>query len=151
WNRRAGSQLLSETFAAGRDCNIGIGMIDVDYFKEINDTFGHQAGDEVLRKVARLILSAVREGDILARYGGDEFLLIAKDIDGPAFEILAQSIRDRLQEFPIKTRFGMIPTTLTIGTANTELGFAITPENLIQRADEALMSIKAARPRRKRN
>lgn len=147
WNRRAGFQLLAEAFAEGRqERGLAVGMIDVDYFKDINDTYGHQAGDEVLRKVVRLIASAVRDGDIVARYGGDEFMLILQGIDAPAVDALAKSIQQRVHEFPVKTRSAKIPISLTIGTAIAEPGACSSPGDLVKRADEVLMQIKSARP-----
>jgi diguanylate cyclase (GGDEF)-like protein len=149
WNRRAGFQLLTEAFAAGAEAGgLAVGMIDVDYFKEINDIYGHPAGDEVLRKVVRIITSTVRDGDIVARYGGDEFMLILQGIEAPAVDALANRIRQRVQEFPVKTRRAHIPISLTIGTAIAEAGNSSTPDDLVKRADEALLKIKSARPQR---
>lgn len=149
WNRRAGFHLLSEAIAerpAGK--NLAIGMIDVDYFKDINDTWGHQVGDEVLRRVARLIVSAMRDGDIVVRYGGDEFMLILQGVEEGTLATLANAIRDRVNEFPIKTRTAVIPISLTIGTALVAAGAGGDVEEVIKRADEALRELKGSRKRR---
>jgi diguanylate cyclase (GGDEF)-like protein len=151
WNRRAGFQLLTEAFAARNPAtSLAVGMIDVDYFKEINDTHGHPVGDEVLRKVSRLIVSAVRDGDIVARYGGDEFLLVLQDVDATALDSIAAAIRQRIRDFPIKTRAGTIPITLTIGMALAPPGSDGSADDLVKQADEALIGIKAARTRKSR-
>lgn len=145
WNRRAGFQLLQEACSTTSEATVGVGMIDVDYFKVINDTHGHQAGDDVLRKVARRIISAVRDGDIVARYGGDEFLIALRGIAEPDLQRLAEDIRARVQEFPIRTRAGAVPVTLTIGTAFVDKGTDTTPDQIVHAADEALMQLKRAR------
>jgi diguanylate cyclase (GGDEF)-like protein len=131
-------------------------MVDLDQFKAINDQHGHQAGDEVLRKVTRIIVSSLRDHDAVARYGGDEFILVIERISQEELERLSQRIRDRVAEFPVKTRAGDIPVSVSIGTTLCKPGRTSSPEELIELADQALLGAKhrryatpkAAAPRR---
>ena len=115
-------------------------MIDVDHFKTINDTHGHQAGDRILKGVAFKVKSALRESDFLARFGGDEFALIMiKAALKPATEIAGKICRNIAE-----SRFILdgieIKVTLSIGVA--EVHSDDTPETVLKRADDALYLIK---------
>ena len=120
-------------------------MLDVDRFKEINDTSGHQVGDQVLRKVAATLVSNVRDGDSVCRYGGDEFLLILQKTSKDEVDQITERIRQRISEFPMKTKSGQIPVSISTGVALRTPGRQITGESLIELADQALYRNKQAR------
>ena len=85
WNRRGASVLLKSAFegADHRNSPMTIALLDLDNFKRINDSYGHQIGDEVLRKVASRLIGAVRNNDVVCRIGGDEFVILMCDTDAP--------------------------------------------------------------------
>jgi diguanylate cyclase (GGDEF)-like protein len=147
WNRRASEELLSVAMeqAERDDTALALCMLDVDRFKEINDTSGHQVGDQVLRKVAATLVSNVREGDSVCRYGGDEFLLILQRTDKDEVDRITQRIRQRISEFPMKTKSGLIPVSVSTGIALRAPGRHITAESLVESADQALYRAKQAR------
>jgi diguanylate cyclase (GGDEF)-like protein len=110
-------------------------LLDVDDFKGYNDSYGHPAGDDVLRLVAQVLRSTVRETDIVARYGGEEFVVIATGVNASQGGMLAERIRDRMAE--------ETPVTVSIGVA----GFpehATTMTQLIEIVDQAMYRAKAA-------
>ena len=120
FNRRFLEDILDKLVsqAQRKNANIGVLMVDVDFFKEVNDTFGHDAGDEVLRQVARTIKESIRKSDYLIRYGGEEFLVLLTDVkDGYAQEV-AEKIRKRIEETPIRLPNGtVIRKTVSIGVS----------------------------------
>jgi len=145
WNRRGTTVLLKAAFARADDQNkeISLGLIDLDDFKRINDNYGHQIGDDVLRKIARILVSCVRSEDVICRPGGDEFLLIMTDADNNQASQIAQRIRRSISETPVPTRQGTMPMTASVGYAVRAPGENITVDELFKRADEALMKSKS--------
>lgn len=133
-NRRAWEESLPREVArAARAARpLSVAVIDLDYFKEVNDAGGHQAGDQALRSVAAAWASQIRDVDLLARYGGDEFALVMPDCDSEQ----GAAIVDRLRE--------MTPPELSFsaGIATWDGDESIT--DLVRRADEALYSAKKA-------
>jgi diguanylate cyclase (GGDEF)-like protein len=115
-------------------------MIDVDYFKEVNDTFGHRAGDRVLSVVAGCVKSQLRSADLVGRYGGDELVVVLADCDGPAAFAVAERIRSVVAATPVVSDDRVVHVTLSIGVA--EGGEALLP--LLARADLALYDAKRA-------
>lgn len=116
--------------------NLSILMIDIDHFKEINDQFGHQVGDQVLQQVSDVLRKQIREKDIVGRYGGEEFLVLMPDT-GPegamlAAEKLRQSISDRMTQ----------PKQLTISIGVAGTSEAATLDRALVRADKALYRAK---------
>lgn len=117
-------------------------MMDVDYFKSYNDTFGHHAGDEILRNVAQCIRGSLRNFDVAARYGGEEFSVILPETDVASAAILAERLRARVeQEFGQNNLSVRRPVTISIGVAclNRRLR---TIEQIMRAADEALYQAK---------
>jgi diguanylate cyclase (GGDEF)-like protein len=112
-------------------------MADVDHFKQFNDTFGHPAGDEVLKTVARILQTSAREMDCVARYGGEEFCLMLPETPATGAAILAERICERVAaaEFPGRK------ITLSIGVASLPDN-GDTPDAVIAAADEALYQAK---------
>ncbi|MDE8346082.1 MAG: GGDEF domain-containing protein [Acidocella sp.] len=143
-NRRAMLQVMqSETnkraSAAGQIC---VALLDIDHFKSINDRFGHQTGDEVLRLFAEIASSTLRMGDVLARWGGEEFLLLLPDTS------MAQAVPcvERLRAALVPAAFGHIAPGLnvTISAGITNLHHGDRLEAAIERADQAMYRAKQA-------
>lgn len=147
WNRRAAQELLALAMeqAERDDTVLGVCMIDVDNFKSINDTHGHQVGDQVLRKIASTLASNVRSGDAVCRYGGDEFLLLLPKTSREEIERIAERIGQRVGEFPVKTRSGPVPVEISTGVALRSAGRRINSEDLVEVADQALYRAKQGR------
>ncbi len=112
---------------------------DIDHFKAVNDTYGHQAGDEVLVQFAALMQRSCRQGDIVARYGGEEFVIICKNCPSSSATDLAEKIRSELAEIPQTALNGKMVTS-SFGV--TELQPGDTAETILRRADRALYKAK---------
>jgi len=120
--------------------NSAILMIDIDHFKRINDTLGHQAGDNVLREVANIIKGNIRVSDILGRFGGEEFLVYLPQIDKKCVFDLAEKIRKAIQE---ETKHN-IPVTVSLEGASCIIKGVVedTIHQLIGQADQHLYEAK---------
>jgi two-component system cell cycle response regulator len=120
-------------------------LLDIDWFKRVNDTYGHPAGDDVLREVAARVARHVRAFDLFARYGGEEFVVVLPETDQRVAETVAERLRMVVAEKPICMGNPPIelPITISIGLAVTE-GAHETSTSLLQRADKALYAAKAA-------
>jgi diguanylate cyclase (GGDEF)-like protein len=117
-------------------------MVDIDHFKKVNDSYGHAVGDEVLKRVARLLSSSLRSGDAIVRYGGEEFLVILAEVGLGIAAKVAERARQKVSEHPIKVNDQEIPITISVGVAercNDE-----DRDALIARADVALYKAKLA-------
>lgn len=123
--------------------DLSILFLDLDNFKEVNDTYGHLAGDEVLRSVAALIVKEKRESDIAARYGGEEFVLILTQTDNLSGFTFAERLRKKIEKLEITYRNEVISITTSGGIAsypnNTE-----SPGKILQMADSAAYLAKGA-------
>lgn len=118
-------------------------MIDMDAFKEINDTYGHDAGDSVLQEMAKRCLENLRAEDVLARLGGDEFAIVLPDRSGEDARVVAERIRTALARRPAVRGMQVLPMRVSIGVAtNFEPG--ITSYSAFKRADDALYQAKRA-------
>jgi diguanylate cyclase (GGDEF)-like protein len=116
---------------------LSIVMLDIDHFKRINDEFGHQTGDRVLREIAGLLQSCLRGTDAVGRWGGEEFLVLCPETNGQQAEVFAERICERVRAFS----FGSgQPQSVSAGVA--ELGPADTADSLLRRADAALYRAK---------
>ncbi len=116
-------------------------LVDADHFKEINDRHGHQTGDEVLVGLVRRIREVLRPYDLLGRYGGEEFLVVAPGPDGAAD--LHERIREAVATQPFSTRSGLLEVTVSVGLAEYDGNEATTAENLLAAADAALYRAKS--------
>lgn len=122
---------------AGLSCSLI--MIDIDRFKSINDTYGHQAGDEAIIALANLLTSMCRTGDLVARYGGEEFAVLCADCSNADAAHRAEQIRKRLSETP-HSCLGNKRITASFGV--TELQAGDTSETMLRRSDRALLMAK---------
>jgi diguanylate cyclase (GGDEF)-like protein len=118
-------------------------MLDLDRFKLVNDRYGHGAGDDVLREVARRIQSTVREIDLAARYGGEEFAVLLPDTRIEKAREVAERIREVVGGSPVETRSGPLPVTISAGVAVLD-GEAGDLTSLFEAADGALYAAKEA-------
>jgi two-component system cell cycle response regulator len=122
-------------------------LLDVDYFKQINDTAGHLAGDRVLRQLGTLLQEAVRTVDVVARYGGEEFVVILPETLGDGGLVFAERLRERIAAHVFDVGVGD-PTlqrlTVSIGMATFRDDASLTAERLFAAADEALYRAKSA-------
>jgi diguanylate cyclase (GGDEF)-like protein len=116
-------------------------MIDVDHFKTVNDTYGHDTGDEVLKSVVREIRKVLRPYDTLGRYGGEEFLVMAPNAQSDCAMMIAERIRKQVSELPMAAGRHLVRVTVSIGVAS---GIGLDLPTLIRAADEALYASKAA-------
>lgn len=143
-NRRLATALFErEVVRSRRACTpLAAILMDLDRFKAINDTYGHEAGDAVLKGVAPAIAARLRTTDIVARYGGDEFLLVLPDTDVPGAELLAEEVRRLVQRTPVKHGAAELAVTVSLGLAMLEPGQHLTVDQLVRRADEAMYRAK---------
>jgi len=120
-------------------------LIDIDHFKKINDTFGHDVGDEVLREFGLRLASNVRAIDLPCRYGGEEFTVIMPDTQLADAMRIAERIRMHVAGSPFRVAGGkeLLTVTISVGVSAT-LGASDTPEALLKRADEGVYEAKAS-------
>jgi diguanylate cyclase (GGDEF)-like protein/PAS domain S-box-containing protein len=119
----------------------GILFIDIDHFKVINDTFGHITGDKVLRAVANTLRYNLRETDTCGRWGGEEFLVLAFNLNNETLKIIAEKLRSLVEQTTITTKTGQPRVTISIGA--TLVRNEDTLESLIYRADKLMYKSKA--------
>ncbi|MBP1466393.1 diguanylate cyclase [Candidatus Chloroploca sp. M-50] len=127
-----------------RNCRaFAIALIDLDFFKTVNDTYGHQGGDYVLQQFAQLLSSSCRPYDLVGRYGGEEFIVIALNLDHEAMGCLMKRVRERLDEQAFVFEGQRITVTFSAGiAASSETGVGFSIETLISQADRRLYDAK---------
>jgi len=116
-------------------------LIDVDHFKAVNDQYGHRRGDEILKAVANRLASTLRAGDTLARWGGEEFVILLPRTSEHGAAVLAERVRSSVAGAPFADQDDKIQVTISVGMA---AGKGCDPEQLMSRADKALYLAKAA-------
>lgn len=143
-NYRTFQERLQHEFERSRRYNtsLSLAMIDLDLFKNINDTYGHLQGDIVLRGIANILKQSSREIDILARYGGEEFVLILPDTNAQNAKKAAERIRKSVEEHEFEIASGTVNVTVSIGVATAPDPRALTKTHLIEKADRALYKSK---------
>jgi two-component system, cell cycle response regulator len=145
-NRHDLEQRLAEEFSRlGRSLEgLSLAILDIDHFKEINDTFGHPEGDRVIEAVARVLRENCRAYDIKARFGGDEFVVVMPDTRLDQGIAVAEKIRRSTSQLPLLPNGGPVRVTLSAGVTATSPFEVVTPEEMIRRADLALYEAKQA-------
>lgn len=138
-----GYRILSVALRAGKPCSCL--MIDIDHFKDVNDTHGHPVGDRYLIHISGCIASAIRESDMAARYGGEEFVVLAPNASLAEAATLAERIREVVAATPLKLGEVVLNNTVSIGVAEyssePQFGASIL-EDMIEKADKALYRAK---------
>ena len=118
-------------------------LLDLDFFKKVNDTYGHPAGDHVLREVGKTLTELVRYSDIVARYGGEEFAIILPETATPGGKVLAQRIRRGVEQLQLRFKKQTIPVTVSIGLACTDMvDGTMNRAEIISKSDQALYKAK---------
>ncbi len=133
--------ILREIQLATRDDTpLAIIMFDFDYFKKVNDTFGHQCGDYILKKIAAEIQNILRKTDLIFRYGGEEFVILLHRTTLEGAKIVAEQIRNHVEKLLLEFKRQTLTVTLSFGATAMKKGDDI--ESLIKRADESLYMAK---------
>ncbi|WP_275790686.1 PleD family two-component system response regulator [Pararhizobium gei] len=129
--------------AAARGRPLSICMTDIDRFKSVNDTYGHDAGDEILRQFAQRVRSTVRGADLACRFGGEEFVVVMPDTPADAAVVIAERLRRIIEDRPFSLQNGekILSITASLGIATLNTG-GDSPEALVKRADTALYQAK---------
>jgi diguanylate cyclase (GGDEF)-like protein len=142
YNRHALMERAEQLLARREGQALAFLMMDVDHFKVINDTYGHPTGDAVLRQVAGLLESRLRRSDIIGRYGGEEFCVIAPDIAEEGALALAESLREIMASRPVPSDQGPISMTVSVGVSLCPYGSRRNLKDVLEEADAALYEAK---------
>lgn len=145
YNRGAFDDRLNSEFSTSRvrGAPLALLLFDIDHFKGLNDNYGHQAGDAVLREVVQAVQRALRAEDVLARYGGEEFAVILKNVSSRSVHVMAERVRVAVEELEIDWQGASIRTTVSVGGAYLARSNAVEePAAMIAAADQALYEAK---------
>ena len=121
---------------------LSLAMVDIDFFKKVNDTYGHAVGDEVLKCVSRLFGESARSTDLVARYGGEEFAVMMPETGLEDAMTFAEKIRHLLESQPVPTQAGSLPVTVSIGVSSVPRTRIHSPKEMVVAADRALYRAK---------
>ncbi len=143
-NARTVRARLAEVFAKTLAVNgqMGVLMFDIDFFKKVNDTYGHEVGNEVLQYLSKLVRSKLRDTDIAGRYGGEEFIVILPQTPVKGALDVAERLRRHIAARPIPTTAGELPITASFGVGYLPMPEVTTPDKLVELADQALYASK---------
>ena len=146
YNRRYLDEQMAVRLGEARRYEIPFSFIlfDLDHFKGVNDTYGHQFGDTVLRQTAELVRGQIRKEDVLTRYGGEEFAIISPHTDRNGATILAERVRNAMADKVFEKDGTRVPVTISLGVASYPLDEIETAEALIACADKRLYEAKGA-------
>ena len=144
YNHRFFMETLNREFSRSRRMSMPLALLmaDIDNFKNFNDTYGHQLGDEILINVAEVLKNSRRGSDIVARYGGEEFVLLLPDTGLEQAAIVAEKLRKRMEESSIESNHGKLNITISLGAAAMEKNSLRNPKDLLILADKALYQAK---------
>ncbi|MGH3761573.1 GGDEF domain-containing protein [Actinophytocola sp.] len=148
YNRRYLDQRLLEVVeqaGGSASAELAVALVDLDWFKSVNDTFGHLVGDRVLQQVVELLQVGLPEGAFCARYGGEEFVLMLPGVDGAAAITVAEAARARIERYPWSTIVLGLRVTVSIGVAHQRATDGLTranPEQQLRTADGLLYAAK---------
>ncbi|ODS34198.1 MAG: GGDEF domain protein [Candidatus Scalindua rubra] len=142
YNRKAFDKKISEAFnkKSTKKNPFTLVMVDIDYFKKINDEYGHTVGDEVLKKVAMTIKGSFRLNDVSARYGGEEFVIMINSTDRQYAQDICERLRSDIENINFKIDNEAIPISVSVGIAFCKK--SDTPETLLERADKSMYLAK---------
>ena len=130
-------------FSALNKMPISVLMLDIDFFKKFNDTYGHACGDFVLQKVSRSIFDSIRGQDLAGRYGGEEFVVMLYNTDADAAMMVAERIRKNIAEQELQYEGNKMSLTISIGVSVFDVENPISAKELVEMADRALYQSKA--------
>jgi len=122
------------------DMPIAVVFVDIDFFKRVNDTYGHLIGDETLKVLAKTLTKGLRSSDVVGRWGGEEFLLILPDLDSKNLKLICEKLRMLVENSSIDRSKTDLKITISIGATIMQQGD--TPESIIERADRLLYASK---------
>ena len=144
YNRRYFEDAFNRDFARAKRHGTGLvlSMMDLDHFKEINDTYGHSAGDMVLSETGEIIRRWARQTDICCRYGGEEFAVIMPDTGSKGARKACERLRKMVEEHPFEYEASQFKITISIGVAEYSGSKNQSPRDLVKKADEALYRAK---------
>ncbi|WP_310877908.1 GGDEF domain-containing protein [Priestia megaterium] len=144
YNRRAFFQYSKQAFKEAKQsaASFTLLLLDIDYFKKVNDTYGHYAGDQVLVHVVKACQSVLPQGALFARYGGEEFVLTLKGYTSSEAEVLANQLRRHVETQPLRINEETISVTLSLGVAQAAKQENDTLDDLLNKADIALYAAK---------
>jgi diguanylate cyclase (GGDEF)-like protein len=145
YNRGFGMRRLEEELARAERAHgpVALLIIDIDHFKKVNDSFGHLAGDRVLVIVSQVCRDVLREGDLLMRYGGEEFMAILPGASLADASAVAERMRFGIASTPVETDAGLVMVTASVGVAASPGGVAVAAEAFIGIADSRLYAAKS--------
>ena len=146
FNRRSGLLRLAEEFDRSERSreSLGVLMLDLDHFKAVNDTFGHLVGDRALRNAVQAARKVLRDGDVLLRFGGEEFIVILPGARRHDLAMMGERIRRAVAEADLVENGQPIHLTVSIGGFAGPAGNTTTPQEMIGHADLALYASKKA-------
>ena len=144
-NRRFLEQRIEEELGRSMRTRLPLSclFLDIDYFKRINDSHGHQAGDHVLAVVAALIKKQLRNNDVLSRYGGEEFVALLSESDENSAGEIAERIRGSIAELVVEFNAQVMPVTISIGAATFDPGL-VGRKSVLEMANDLIQSADAA-------
>ena len=145
YNRRYFSEISEDIFSLAKrnGHNLGVIMLDIDKFKRVNDTYGHQVGDEVIISLANVIVTHIRQSDTACRYGGEEFVILLPETDINGVRNVAEKIRRAVEESKMELPDGVeLKYTVSLGITEADFEKDRNVEKVIGRADEALYDAK---------
>jgi diguanylate cyclase (GGDEF)-like protein len=144
-NRRGFSLLADDAFSLNRrsERSLAVLLLDIDLFKKVNDAYGHAAGDAVIQAVGIALTKALRSSDIIARFGGEEFIVLVREMDANGIITIAQNLRRAIEALPIEHQEQRLSITISIGGAMAHAADRDI-QDVIERADGALYKAKAA-------
>ncbi len=150
-NRRVMESILKREFNRAQRYRTPLSLvfIDVNDFKKINDTFGHDAGDELLKYLAALLLEMSRGSDVASRFAGDEFVQILPETSANSAEMMLKRLQSHLLDHPLVWGRNNIPFSISFGISSTEDERILRPDLLLKRADEALYRMKKVKTNRR--
>jgi diguanylate cyclase (GGDEF)-like protein len=142
-NKRAFLEQMEQKLMAAQRFGRKLSVIvtDLDHFKAVNDTYGHAAGDRVLKELGRVLTRVKRETDLVARFGGEEFCVLCEETDARGARLLAERVREELERAEVQTDLGPLRVTASLGVA-TFPDHASSAEQLFGQGDKALYDAK---------
>lgn len=144
YNKRFFLERLHSEFAFAQRHKAALSLIifDIDHFKQINDTYGHLAGDYVLAALAKSVVPMIRSEDVFARYGGEEFVILSRSTDPPSASVVSERVRAMVESTRFEFEGQVIDVTVSVGLSAIPNPAIVAPEDLVALADKALYEAK---------